>query len=85
MDWNFPDGSIGKESPCNEGNTRDVGLIPGSGRSPGEGNSNPLQYLAQVIPWTEDPGVLQSKVQRVAKSQTGLSMDTIWSFDQRWI
>ena len=85
MDWNFPDGSIGKESPCNAGNTRDVGLIPGSGRSPGEGNSNTLQYLAQVIPWTEDPGVLQSKVQRVAKSQTGLSMDTIWSFDQRWI
>ena len=51
----------------------------------GEGNSNPLQYLAWVIPWTEDPGGLQSKVQRVAKSQTGLSMDTIWSFDQRWI
>ena len=38
---NFPDGSNGKESVCNE---RDLGLITGSGRSPGEGNGNPLQY-----------------------------------------
>ena len=35
-------------------------LIPGSGRSPGEGNSNPLQYLAWRISRTEDPGGLQS-------------------------
>ena len=34
----------GKESACNAGGTRDMGLIPGSGRSPGEGNGNPLQY-----------------------------------------
>ena len=37
----FPGGSDGKEFPCNEG---DLGLIPGLGRSPGEGNSYPLQY-----------------------------------------
>ena len=37
----FPHDSVGKESACNAG---DLGLIPGSGRSPGEGNSNPLQY-----------------------------------------
>ena len=37
----FPGGSDGKESACNVG---DPGLIPGSGRSPGEGNGNPLQY-----------------------------------------
>ena len=37
----FPSGSDGKESACNAG---DLGLIPGSGRSPGEGNGNPLQY-----------------------------------------
>ena len=37
----FPDGSVGKEFDCNAGN---AGLIPGSGRSPGEGNGNPLQY-----------------------------------------
>ena len=36
----FPGGSAGKESACNAG---DVGLIPGSGRCPGEGNGNPLQ------------------------------------------
>ena len=37
----FPGGSEGKASACNAGNP---GLIPGSGRSPGEGNSSPLQY-----------------------------------------
>ena len=37
----FPGGSEGKASACNAG---DPGLIPGSGRSPGEGNGNPLQY-----------------------------------------
>ena len=37
----FPGGSAGKESACNVG---DIGSIPGLGRSPGEGNSYPLQY-----------------------------------------
>ena len=37
----FPGGSEGKASSCNVG---DLGLIPGSGRSPGEGNGSPLQY-----------------------------------------
>ena len=37
----FPGGSDSKESACNAG---DLGLIPGLGRSPGEGNGNPLQY-----------------------------------------
>ena len=37
----FPGGSEGKASACNVGN---LGSIPGSGRSPGEGNGNPLQY-----------------------------------------
>ena len=37
----FPHSSVGKESACNAG---DQGSIPGSGRSPGEGNGNPLQY-----------------------------------------
>ena len=37
----FPHSSAGKESACNGG---DPGLIPGLGRSPGEGNGNPLQY-----------------------------------------
>ena len=53
----FPGGSEVKVSACNAG---DLGLIPGSGRSPGEGNGNPLQYLAWRIPWIEEPGGLQS-------------------------
>ena len=40
-DKGFPDISDGKASACNAG---DMGLIPGSGRSPGEGNGNALQY-----------------------------------------
>ena len=39
--WGFPDSSVGKESTCNLG---DLGLIPGLGRSPGEGKAYPLQY-----------------------------------------
>ena len=46
-------GSDGISSGCNVG---DLGLIPGSGRSPGEGNGNPLQYS----PWMEEPDRLQS-------------------------
>ena len=53
----FPGGSNDKESACNVG---DPGSIPGSGRSPGEGNGNPFQYSAWNIPWTEEPGRLQS-------------------------
>ena len=40
-------------------NVRDLGLIPGWGRSPGEENGDPLQYSWR-IPWTEKPGGLQS-------------------------
>ena len=53
----FPDGSDGKESTCNAG---DQGLIPGSGRSPREGNGNPLQYPCLKNPWAEEHGGLQS-------------------------
>ena len=48
----FPGGSDGKASACNAG---DRGSIPGSGRSPGEGNGNPVHTLAWKIPWTEEP------------------------------
>ena len=40
--WGFPGGSDGKKSACN---ARDVGLIPGLERYPGEGNGYPLQYF----------------------------------------
>ena len=39
----FPGGAVVKNPPASAGDTRDVGSIPGSGRSPGEGNGNPLQ------------------------------------------
>ena len=53
----FPGGSEVKVSACN---VRDLGSIPGSGRSPGEGNGNPLQYSCLGNPWMEEPGGLQS-------------------------
>ena len=53
----FPGGALVKNLPANAG---DPGSIPGSGRSPGEGNGHPLQYSCLDIPWTEEPGGLQS-------------------------
>ena len=53
----FPSGSEVKASACNVG---DLGSIPGSGRSPGEGNGNPLQYSSLENPMVEEPGGLQS-------------------------
>ena len=61
----FPDGSDGKESACNAG---DWGLIPGSGRSPGEGNGNPLQY--SCLENLTDRGAWWGTVGRVAESDT---------------
>ena len=45
----FPGGRAGKASACNVG---DLGLIPGLGRSLGEGKGYPLQYSGLEIPWT---------------------------------
>ena len=61
-------GSDGKESAYNAG---DPGLIPGSGRPPGEGNGNPLQY--SCLESSMDRGAWQSPVHKVTKSQTQLS------------
>ena len=53
----FPGGSVGKESACS---AEDLGSSPESGKSPGEGNGNPLQlFLPGKIPWTEEPGRVQ--------------------------
>ena len=49
MNLGFPYGSAGKESTCN---ARDLGLISGLGRSPGEGKGYPPGILAWRIPWT---------------------------------
>ena len=64
----FPGGSDGKASAYNVG---DLGSIPGSGRSPGEGNGNPLQYSCLENPM--DGGAWQATVHGVAKSRTRLS------------
>ena len=64
----FPGGSDGKASAYNAG---DLGSIPGSGRSPGEGNGNPLQYSCLESPM--DRGAWQATVHGVAKSRTRLS------------
>ena len=64
----FPGGSDDKASACNVG---DPGSIPGSGRSPEEGNGNPLQYS-----WLENPMdrvAWRATVHAVTKSQTRLS------------
>ena len=67
----FPGGVSGKEptSQCRK-YARDVGSIPGSGRSPGGGLSNPLQYSCLENPM--DRGTWCAPVLRVAKSQTQL-------------
>ena len=61
----FPGGSDGKESACNAG---DLGSIPGLGRSPTEGNGNPLQYACLKNPM--DRLAWRATVHGVAKSQT---------------
>ena len=66
--WGFPGSSDGKESACN---SIDLGLIPGSGRSPGEGNGNPLHYSCLENPM--DRGAWWATVHGVAKSQTRLN------------
>ena len=60
--------SVGKDSACNAG---DLGSIPGSGRAPGEGHGNPLQYSCLENPM--DRGAWQATVHGVAKSRTQLS------------
>ena len=49
-----------KNSPAIAGDAGDPGSIPGSGRSPGGGNDNPLQYSCLENPMEEEPGRLQS-------------------------
>ena len=66
--WGFPVNSVSKESACSAG---DPGSIPGLGRSPGEGNGNPLQYpcLENLL----DRGAWWAAILGVAKSPARLS------------
>ena len=65
----FPGASDSKESIYNAG---DLGSVPGSGRSPGEGNGNPLQY--SYLENSMDRGAGWATVQGVSKSQIQLSV-----------
>ena len=67
----FPGGPDGKESACNTG---DLGSIPGSGRSPGEGNGNPLQH--SCLEKSMDVDAWQARVHGIAKEQLTLSLMT---------
>ena len=57
-----------KNLPADEGDVKDMGSIPGSGRSPGEGNDNPLQY--SCLENLMDRGTWRATVQRVAEQDT---------------
>ena len=67
----LPGGLVVKNLPANAG---DTGLIPGSGRSPGEGNDKPLQYFC--LGNSMDRGAWQATIHGVAESQTQLSNNT---------
>ena len=64
VSWGFPGGSDSKEYACNAG---DLGSIPGSGRSPGEGNSNPLQNSS--LENSMGRGAWQATIRGVKRSQ----------------
>ena len=76
----FPGGSEVKASAHNVGNP---GSIPGSGRSPGEGNGNPFHYSLLENPM--EGGAWQATVHKVAKGQTVLSDFTFTFFSYRKI
>ena len=64
--WGFPGGTVVKNLPANTGAPRDMGLIPGLGRSPGEGNGTPLQY--SHLGNSMDRGAWWPTVHRVTKA-----------------
>ena len=66
--WVFPDGSVVKNLPASAGYARDVGSTPWSGRPPGVGNGNPLQYFH--LGNSMDRGAWWAIVHGIAKSWT---------------
>ena len=67
LGWGFPGAAMVNNLSADAGNTRDVGSIPGLGRSPGEGNGNPLQY--SCLENHMDRGAWWATVHGVTKSQ----------------
>ena len=83
-----------KNLPANAGN---LGSTPGSGRSPGKGNGNPLQYSCLGNPWTEEPdGIQPMGLQRIGhnlvtkqqelykQSRISHSQSTGWGSESRF-
>ena len=70
MHWASQVALVVKNLPVNAGDVRDVGSVPGLGRSPGGGHGNAFQYLAWRIPM--DREAWRATVHRVAQSRTGL-------------
>ena len=73
-----PGGTVLKHSPANAG---DAGLIPGSGRYPGRGHGNPVQYSCLGNPM--DREACRATVHRVTRSRTSLSMHACICVSQR--
>ena len=65
-----------KNPPADGGDIRDADSIPGSGRSPGGGHGNPLQYSYLENPWTMEPGGLQTMVSQRSTQLKQLCMHT---------
>ena len=69
----LPGWASGKEPACDAADERDVGLIPGSGRSPRGGNSNPIQFSCLENPMEERGGLRSRGLQRVRHNWSGLA------------
>ena len=70
----FPGGSVVKDPPANAGDARNMGWNPGSGRSHGEGNGNPLQYTC--LENSKNRGAWQATVYEATKNWKRLSTHT---------
>ena len=71
LEGGFPGGTVVENLPANAGHAEDMGSVPGSGRSPGEGKGSPFQY--SCLENLMDGGAWQTAIQGVANSQTQLS------------
>ena len=80
--WDLPGGSVVKNLSADAGGTGDLGSIPGSGRSPGGGIGNPLQYSCLKIPMGR--GAWWAAIYGVAKGQTGLSTQHSFDYGLPW-
>ena len=72
--WGLPSGTSGKEPAANAGDTRNASSITGSGRSPAEGNDDPLQFSCLENPM--DRGTWWATVHGIAKSCTHIHSHT---------